>query len=1134
MQKSLGSSRRVNLFGHPALLAGSAAAVVLLLALAGRPAIAQVLFGSMVGNVTDPTGAAIPAATVKITEMNTNVSRTVQTNEAGAYTVSTVPAGTYQVEITKEGFRGFVTSNIVVNQNNVVRVDAQLQVGAVAENVEVTAEAAALQTDRADVHAEVSTYALQQLPQPNRTYTGLLTLVPGVTPPGGQLNGGTNNPSKSMQFSANGTGVAGATVRIEGINAQNPWVVQYQSFVPSVEAIENVNVVTNSPDAEQGQAGGASVNVILKSGSNETHGSVYWYHINSATTAVNFFAPPGSKPAHQVDNNAGGSMGGHIIRNKLFYFGSYEGDFLHQANSAIIGVPTPQMLAGDMSGSGTPIYDPNTGNPDGSGKTPYPNNMIPPNQLNPIISKLTPLIPKPNLPGIVNNYFVNQGTIYNLHKIDTKVDYQANSKLRISGRYGKQPYYNLQQPLFGQILGGNSGGWPSLSFSGAGNYLQHGATTAISTSATYVKSPTFIVDATWGVTNPHQLLFPTITDQRYGSDVLGIPGTNIGPLPWAGGLPAFGIANYGASGVGSITYGYSYPALEYKQPVIEYVANATKIHGSHNIRFGIDIARLHANHIEVSPSGFFFSGGVTAVRGGPSPTPYNAVADFILGLAQSEQNFIQVVQPYLTLRVWQDSLYIRDQWQVNRKLTVNYGVRWEYYPVPTEANRGIFFYDIPNNQVEICGMGSVPSACGIHVSKKIFAPSIGLAYRPFEKTVIRAGFATSPFQIDISRSGMKSYPDEIGAQVNGPNAFEPAGSVSQGIPVIPTPVFVDGKITPPPGTGNLYTTPLNIDRGYIESWNLTVQREFKGGFTGSVGYVGTHDVKLNASYNVNYGQVGGGTASQPFFSRGITGSVNVLLPVGSAHYHSLQTTLQRRFANGLSLQAAYTWSHEIGMCCSETGSPQILIPQYQNLNRATMPLDVTHNFHLAAVYELPFGKNKPLLKSGFAAIIAGGWSTNAILGHVSGLPFNVTASSASLNAPGSSQRADLVKPNVAIVGNGLGGQAYFDPLAFAQVTTARFGTAGWDILRGPGNTNLDLSLFRSFPINERFKLQFRVESFNLTNTPHFGNPGANVSNLQVRSDGTLNLNGFSQITTQVPLGRLIDPRYFRFGMRVMF
>lgn len=222
-------------------------ALALLLAFSGRRATAQVLFGSVVGSVTDTSGASVPAATVRITEVSTNDSRTVQTNEVGAYTVSTVPAGTYRVEIGKEGFRGFAASNILVNQNNVVRVDAQLQLGAQAERVEVTAESAVLQTDRADVHSEIATHARENLPQANRTYQGLLALVPGVSPPSGQLAGGTNNSSKSMQFAANGTGTYGANVRIEGVSATNPWSAQNTTFVPSVEAIANVNVVTNSP-----------------------------------------------------------------------------------------------------------------------------------------------------------------------------------------------------------------------------------------------------------------------------------------------------------------------------------------------------------------------------------------------------------------------------------------------------------------------------------------------------------------------------------------------------------------------------------------------------------------------------------------------------------------------------------------------------------------------------------------------------------------------------------------------------------------------------------------------------------------------------------------------------------------------
>ena len=257
------------------LLGSGGLALVCFLALSNQLTYAQVVSGSMVGNVTDAAGGSVPGASVKITLTTTNDSRAVLSDSTGAYTISTVTPGTYRVEITREGFRTFVASDIRVNQNNVVRVDAQLAVGALTERIEVTTTATAeLQTERADVHTEIGANALLELPQANRTYSGLLQLVPGVVPPGGQLSGGTNNPSKSMTFAFNGSGTTAPTVRIEGINSLNTWVRSYQSYVPSVEAIQNVNIATNANDAEQGIAGGASVNVMLKSGSNETHGAV--------------------------------------------------------------------------------------------------------------------------------------------------------------------------------------------------------------------------------------------------------------------------------------------------------------------------------------------------------------------------------------------------------------------------------------------------------------------------------------------------------------------------------------------------------------------------------------------------------------------------------------------------------------------------------------------------------------------------------------------------------------------------------------------------------------------------------------------------------------------------------------------
>jgi len=344
----------------------------LLLTVSNQRSSAQVLYGSIVGNVTDATQAGVPGAAVKITETSTNESRSVLTNEAGVYNVTAVPAGTYKIDISKAGFRGFVSSSVLVYQNNVVRVDAQLQLGSQTESVEVAAESAALQTDRADVHAEIGSQVLENLPQPTRTYEGLMQLVPGTTPPSGQLGGGTNNPSKSMEFAFNGTSISGADVRIEGVSAMNPWQQYQTTFVPSIEAIENVNVATNATDAEQGLAGGASVNVMLKSGSNQTHGAAYAYNIDSFFQANNFFSNASgvSQPGHLVDNNDGGFLGGHIIKDKLFYFGSYEGDYLRQANSGLLSIPSAHELSGDESFSANAIYDPSTGNANGTGRTP--------------------------------------------------------------------------------------------------------------------------------------------------------------------------------------------------------------------------------------------------------------------------------------------------------------------------------------------------------------------------------------------------------------------------------------------------------------------------------------------------------------------------------------------------------------------------------------------------------------------------------------------------------------------------------------------------------------------------------------------------------------------------------------------
>ena len=1098
-------------------------ALTLLFTLCIQKSYAQVLFGTVVGNVTDATGSAVPGASVKITEKSTNDTRTVQTNEGGIFDITTVPAGNYQVEISKQGFRGFLTSNILVNQNNVVRVDARLEVGSQSEQVVVSAAAAALQTDRADVHAELDAQALINLPQPTRSYESLIQLIPGTDPPQGQLSGGTNNPSKSMQFAFNGTSTSGANVRIEGVSAMNPWQQFNTTFVPSVEAISDVNVATNATSAEQGISAGVSVNVRLKSGTNQTHGALYGYNIDSFFEANNFFSNASGikKPSHLVDNDTGGTIGGHIIKDKLFYFGSYEGDFNVQSYSGILTFPAPTQLSGNESASATPINDTSTGSATGTGRTPFPNNMIPATSINPIIEKIVQLIPPTNLPGSLNNEFAVMPTFYYLHKIDTKIDYTPTQKLRVSGRYGYQPYNNQFAPVYGPILGGAS---PSAftAACGACNFQQHGATLAVSGSATYVFSPTLVVDATFGVTQAHQLLFPTESTVAYGANVLGISGTNTGPLPWAGGVPNFVMSNF-------TTMGYSYPALDYKDPLFEYTANVTKVKGAHSIRFGGDISRQHENHIEISPTAFTFTGGVTSLNGGPGANQYNQIADFLLGDPQSEANYTQALQPWLSLRTWEFALYAADSWQVNRKLTVNYGVRWERYPVPTQATKGINFYNPLTDISEECGVGGVSGNCGIKVSDKLFAPSFGIAWRAFQDFVVRAGFSLSPVQNNMASNGLKGYPDELGAIFTGTNSFTTAGNISGGVPVIANPVLTNGQIMVPKGIGNIFTDPPVYKRGYAESFNITLEKEFKGGWLVQSGWVGTHVVHVYTALNINYGQLGGGAASQPLFPYGITGTTSLVDPLDSDVYESIQNTVTKRIGHGLTTRVAYTYSHDITM------NTNILIPQYRNYDRYTSALDRPEAFVWSTSYELPFGPNRQYLQHGIAGAIVGGWSINALATHYSGVLLSVSSSTNSCNCPGNSQTANQLVPKVAKVGNGLGGNPYFNPLAFAPVTTASFGNEGFDTLRGPGSNNLDLSIFRDFRIKERLKIQIRGEALNLTNTPHFANPAMNVSNLQLNSAGGVsNLNGYDTITATTPLGRLYDPRYFRFGLRIMF
>lgn len=1093
-------------------------------------AAAQALYGSIVGTVTDASGAAVPGATVSVRHAETGQTRAATTTSAGVYSFPTLPSGTYTVTVALSGFRTFTRENVAVNVSDAVRIDARLAVDAVTEAVDVSAQAVTLQTDRAAVQGRLSTEMLEEAPvPPNRNYQNLLITIPGFTPPS-NAHSVSANPSRALNFNVNGASRNSNVVRIEGAAAPNVWLPHVSAYVPGLEAIETVNVTTSSFDADQGLSGGSAINLQMKSGTNELRGSLFTFHSDETMKARPYFLPPTEEKPKWMDNQSGGTIGGPIRRNALFYFLSYDGQFDRRTGHTLLTVPTAAMRAGDFSASPTPVYDPATGNADGSAKAPFPGNRVPGNRVDPIALAILANIPLPTFTDrLTDNYFAKGDFSVTRHKYDGKLTWNASSKLNVSGRVGMLDYEMLNPPAFGDV-------GPGVHSAGGREGRGFGTVVNATVSANYVVTPRFVIDTHLGFTRLDTAAEPPRMDENIGRDVLGIPGTNgsQGERVY-GGYPSFSVSDYA-------NFGKQSSPIYYLDPAYEYVANASWLKGAHNVRFGVNVGRQMMDNFEVQGAGAFsFSGGSTTVRGGPSANQFNSFADFLLGYVSAGNRSI-LLDDRATSRTWAFSLFARDQWQASQKLTVSYGLRWDYFPMGVAKDRGFQKYDWNNNTMILCGVGNVPRDCGVKVPLDNFSPRLGVAYRPTERWVLRAGYGVNydPQPLAFVRNLLGVYPQSLGyGLLAPPNANVPAGRLRDGLPPEQLPDLSTGVIGIGPTTG-FYTPPDEYEMGYIQSWNVTVERQLGWGFIGQAGYVASRQRNMLQTEDRNAGQIpGAGRAGQPLFAAfGRTANSSIIGNFGENHYDSLQATLTRGFANGLQVNAAYTLSKATGHCCDDLSDKNqaIQIPALRDLNWALKGHDRTHVLTLATVAELPFGEGKPYLTSGVASRILGGWQVNGLFAAYSGTPFNVTASGSSLNAPGNTQRADQVKDDVQILGGTGPGQSYFDPFAFAPVTEARFGTAPFMAVRGPGHVNLDLGIVRNFQIADRAQLQFRAEALNVTNTPHFSNPGGNVSNLQLNPDGSIrSLGGYTEITSTTGTGREgVDERVFRLGLRLRF
>jgi hypothetical protein len=1081
----------------------------------------QTLYGSLVGNVTDPSGAAVPGVKITASNAATGFVRETTSNESGGYVMPDLAAGSYDIRVTAAAFSNYLQRGVPVSTNAVVRLDVQLQLASTAETITVAGMAAALQTDRSDLRTEISGRQYQDLPVAGgRNYQSLFKLVPGFTPPRPQ-NSLVSSPQEGLVSEVNGTTKSTNNTRIDGASNAHVWLPQHSAYIPPIEAIETVNVVTNSMDAEQGLAGGAAISVNIKSGTNEFHGSAIEYHTNSSLKARNVFYA-GSRAPKNIQNQYGGTIGGPVVKNKLFFFFSDEKTSRRWNASRWVTIPTAAQRAGDFSSFGTAIYDPITGNADGSGRQPFTNNVIPKDRQSPTAQTLNSWLPQqPTNSAFTSNYFASGSTVFDRNAIDSKVNWNESDKFTMFGRFSMLDFSVWAPTPFEEASG------EAIDTS---QQAGHGQGRVISTTMgmNYIVSPTFLLDGNIAYARMAPSTYPIQYGQNIGLDVLKLPGTN-GPDVFQSGIPQFSITNYETLGNPGSATPYFWHDNQF-----QYNANATWIKGKHNVRFGLDISRQHMNHLTAEqgagPRGTFqFTGGVTSLRGGPASNQFNAFAAFMLGLPSTVGKTVPVERPAST-RGWAEGFYVKDQWQVSRNLTLTAGVRWEYYPMPTRVHHGIEVYDVDANKMVIGGIGSVPSDAGIQMSKTLFFPRVGLAYRLGPKWVVRAGFGMNTDPYPLARPFRTNYPVLVDQNTTAPNSYAYVGKTEDGIPPIPIPDLGNGIISIP---GNVSSKTLDKEfrRGYVESFNFTVQREIGGGFVGQAAYVGTRGIRQQVSQELNWAPVGTGNAGRVFNVKyGRTASVLRQSPFNTANYNALQATLNRRFANGFQVQAAYTFSKAIAWADEADSSLSFKIPDALRRNRSVTGYDRTHNFQTGFMAELPFGKGKRWAAEGVPALLLGGWQINGIVSAYSGNPFTVTASGTSLNAPTETQTADQVLPEVAILGGTGPRQSYFDPKAFAPVTAVRYGTSGLFTLRGPGVFNTDLGVFRQFNLTERFKLQFRAEAFNATNTPHFNNPGTNVSNAVRDSSGAItSLNGYTEITSAQT-----DERQFRFGIRFSF
>ena len=1058
------------------LKAALALAIVATL-LAPLPASAQTLYGSITGTVADQQGAAIPGATVTATNTGTGLQVTAVTDADGGYTFRNLLPGVYDLNAALQGFRTLNQTGLRVSAGNPVRVELKLEVGTLAETVNVVSETTLLQTEKADLSTELTSKEIVNLPLNQfRNYQKLIDLVPGATPSGLQ-NAEIDTPGRALTTNVNGTQRNSNAFRLDGAVSVNVWLPHHVGYVNPAETIDTVNISTNNFDADQGMAAGAAVNVVTKSGTNQLRGSAFLFRQQDELNANTFANNANNLSKPDLSNSIyGGTLGGPIMKNKLFFFGSWERYQARRGTQSTYTVPTAAMRAGNFSevAAAYPafrLYNPYTGGAGGVGRQEFPNYTIPGNLLNPTSQSILSSWPSPNTQtdinrnGLADDYVVPRTITNDRDNFDIKLTWQRNSSHSIWGKFSM---------LDAEVVDNFILGFDNGSLGDTRVYVG-------TIGHTWTLSPSLVLDGNIGINRQDQ----TVTGPDYGTNYglnAGIPGTN-GPTERESGIPRIE-AGY----VFGTTPGWM--PLFRKESNYTFTTSLTKVLPKHELRFGIDVVKLELDHWQpefgYAIRGRLDFGGLGTATPGYTALQWNNFATYMLGLQTYHAKDVQEIN--MSGREWQTAFYIRDRWSVTDKLTLSLGLRFEYYPLMTRADdKGLERLDYNTYEVLLGGYGDTPKDVGISHKSFYIAPRLGAMYRLTEKTVLRAGYGRTFNPVPWSRPLRGSFPYDIFYNNSAENyAF--LGPIQQGIPAVPVPDLSSGRTKLPPNTYMRSPNPNDVDKGVIQQWNVAVEQRIPGDIAIELAYVGSATDGGYADQNLNYGQPGGGQTSRQYYS--VAGTTDVVDWAGrtKSRYSALQVALNRPFRNGLLLKGAYTLS-EAKNETDDDGWAGLTWnhPIKLDDNFALAGFDRTHVFQLGFVYELPFAKES----SGVLAQIVKNWQLNGVLSAYSGSTYSIGGSNPELNCPGCGSVFINVNGDPEPIGTpGSSTEPYYDKSLFSQPTGTSvdgFGTSARNQFRRPAVSNVNLGIFRAFPVG-RFRPEIRVDITNLFNHTSWGAP----------------------------------------------